>query len=87
VNWWGFGDVSARLMQSTEETLTRLCGRFRGRVCEVCVDFGFGGISCHAIIRSPVVSEKKKTPDWDCLQANNVDFFQNPQFDLLTLDP
>jgi hypothetical protein len=33
----------------------------------------------------PVVSEKI-TLDWDCLQANNVDFFQNPQFDLFALD-
>jgi hypothetical protein len=51
--------VSARLIQSTEETLTRCFVGDSEDECEVCVDFGFGDISCHAIIRSPVVSGGK----------------------------
>jgi hypothetical protein len=29
----------------------------------------------------------KINPDWDCLQANHVEFFPNRQFDLFVLDP
>jgi hypothetical protein len=69
VGVWGCECSSDTKYKGDFDSMT--CGRFRGRVCEVCVDFGFGDISCHAIIRSPVVSEKI-TPDWDCLQANNM---------------